>query len=117
MMPKKFDEHIAVFGNDLLKKEIRALIDNNKVKVLQCSKPVSPRIWRLLNDMFFSKRPDVQLRVYGFYGEVCDLSFLKEMKNVRRFSADCLMDAKGIENIALLENLESLGVGSITWTI
>jgi hypothetical protein len=42
---------------------------------------------------------------------VCDLSFASGMTNVRHFSADCLRDAVGVEHIAAMEQLESLGVG------
>ena len=58
-----------------------------------------------------TRRPEVQIRVYGFYSLVCDLSFLSRLKNVRRFSADCLHRAIGIEHLADLQKLESLSVG------
>ncbi len=64
----------------------------------------------MLNSEFFSRRPDVELRVYGFYREGCDLSFLRRMTNVRRFSADSLMAARNVEYISDME-LESLGLG------
>ena len=49
--------------------------------------------------------------MYGFYSLVCDLSFLGHVKNGRRFSADCLHRAVGIEHLADLQKLESLSVG------
>src|SRR3989442_5586801 len=58
-----------------------------------------------------TRRPEVQIRVYGFYSLVCDLSFLSRLKNVRRFSADCLHRSIGIEHLADLQELESLSVG------
>ena len=99
------------FGTSLTKEDIQALAAESGLKVLQCSSPVKLQTWELLNSQFFTRRPDVQLRVYGFYSIVCDLAFITIMTNVRHFSADCLMDAKGIEHIASMEQLESLGVG------
>jgi hypothetical protein len=70
--------------------------------------PISPKKWALLNDRFFSQRPDVQLRVYQ---HPYDLSFVAEMSNVRNFTADCMIDAEGVENVGCLENLEYLSIG------
>lgn len=51
------------------------------------------------------------MRVYGHYGEICDLTFIQRIPSLRKFSADCLIDAKGIEVVTQLDNLEHLGVG------
>jgi hypothetical protein len=59
----------------------------------------------------FPQRPDVELRVYGHYKNTCDLSFLVHLGNVRRFAADCLLNATGIENISHIQDLQSLSVG------
>ena len=99
------------FGTSLTKGDIHALAEDRGLKVLQCSSPVKQQTWELLNSQFFTRRPDVQLRVYGFYSLICDLAFTSIMTNVRHFSADCLRDAGGVEHIAAMENLESLGVG------
>ncbi len=95
----------------LSKKEIQQLIADKGLRTLQCSTPVQPQTWDLLNNQFFPVRSEVELRVYGFYSLVCDLRFTSEMTNVRHFSADCLGDAVGIEQITAMEKLESLGIG------
>lgn len=99
------------FFDQLTQKEVYRLATNPNLRILQTTRPVSRETWELLNEDLFALRSDVQLRVYGFYSSTCDLSFVKEMKNVRRFSADCLMTAVGIEHLAALENLEELHVG------
>jgi len=98
------------FSDPLTADDLRRLAAFPKIKVLQCSHPVKESTWRLLNFEFFPARPDVQLRLYGFYGEVCDLSFVTRMVNVRHFSADCLMDATGVEHVAEMPNLQSLQI-------
>ncbi|MEN8241351.1 MAG: hypothetical protein ABFS17_05480 [Chloroflexota bacterium] len=105
-----FEERVQ-FREKLTKREIQALISNKALKVLQCSEPVKTRTWKLLNEQFFPKRPEVQLRVYGWYAQVCDLSFVTMLTNVRNFSADSLMHAQGVEHLSAMEKLESLGVG------
>ncbi len=105
-----FDDRTE-FGDSLTMREVQALIADKDLKVLQCSGPVTMHTWELLNSEFFIRRPEVQLRLYGFYSNVCDLSFTSGMTNVHHFSADCLLDAKGVEHIAAMENLESLGIG------
>jgi hypothetical protein len=63
-----------------------------------------------LNKILFSKRSDVEFRVYGFYRTACDLAFLKEMTNLRHFAAN-LLNGRGIESLGALQNIESLSVG------
>ena len=99
------------FLDRLTPKEVHELVSNPNLRVLQTARPVSSPTWELLNQSLFALRPDIELRVYGFYSSTCDLAFVKSMSNVRRFSADCLMRAVGIEHLAELENLEELSIG------
>jgi hypothetical protein len=98
------------FSNALTSSELDSLVNQTSLQVLQCSSPVSDSIWPILND-FFSRRPDVLLRVYGFYSTECDLGFAATMTNVRRFAADCLRTARNVDAIAEMSNLESLSLG------
>lgn len=99
------------FFDRLTQKEVHDLATNPNLRILQTARPVSSETWELLNQNLFALRPEVELRVYGFYSSTCDLSFVNGMNNVCRFSADCLMKTEGIENLAALENLEELQVG------
>src|SRR5690242_13250842 len=85
------------FTDSLTPQTIELLVSRPELRVLQCSTPISTATWDRLNSSFFTRRPDVELRVYGFYGLVCDLWFLSRLRNVRRFSADSLMQATGVE--------------------
>ena len=91
--------------------EVHRLAAEPELRILQASSPVDCETWDLINEELLTRRPEVQIRVYGFYSLVCDLSFLSRLKNVRRFSADCLHRAIGIEHLADLQKLESLSVG------
>jgi len=93
------------------KRELKRLASDKKVQSIQFASPLSPKEIELLEKIVFSERPDISLRVYGHYGENCDLSFIKGIPSLRKFSADCLMEATGIENVSYLNNLEELGVG------
>lgn len=99
------------FTNSLRAAEIESLARDPTLRVLQTSSPVESATWDQLNQKLFSRRTDVELRVYGFLGSACDLTFLAKLHNVRRFRADCLRQARGIEQVASLEKLECLGVG------
>jgi len=107
---KQLGKHRVEFLDRLTQREVDDLSKNPDLRILQAARPVSSDTWELLNESLFALRPDVELRVYGFYSSTCDLSFVKGMSNVRRFSADCLMMAVGIEHLAALENLEELQV-------
>ena len=110
MTDKPLSKNRVEFFDRLIQKEVHDLATNPNLRVLQTARPVSLETWELLNQNLFARRPDVELRVYGFYSSTCDLSFVKGTNNVRRLSADCLMTAVGIENLAALENLEELHV-------
>jgi len=93
------------------KKELEKLSNNPKTNSIQFVKPLDENEIILLEAIVFSKRPDISLRVYGHYGEECDLTFIEQIPSLRGFSADSLMDAKGIESVTTLKDLEKLGVG------
>lgn len=98
-------------SNDISRQELKWLRDNPKVTSIQFSTQLSIKIIHRLEKIIFRNRPDIFLRVYGFYGEVCDLSFLENIPSLRKVSADCLQHAKGIEVVTKLKDLEILGVG------
>jgi hypothetical protein len=108
---KGLDRHRVEFSNNLTGKEVDQLVSDSDIRTLQCSSPVGLDTWDLLNRNLFALRPEIELRVYGFYSMVCDLSFVRRVPNARRFSADCLMQATGAEHLATLENLEALSIG------
>jgi hypothetical protein len=100
----RLDKTDSIF--DLLR-----LVDSQQLKVVQFDEPLPLSLLVSLNEELFARRPDVELRAYGFYNKVCDLSFCSNMFNVRRFRADCLQHATGIDHIAKMPMLESLGIG------
>jgi len=93
------------------KKELEKLSNNPKTKLIQFVKPLDENEIILLEAVIFSKRPDISLRVYGHYGEECDLAFIEQIPSLRKLSVDCLMNAKGIEKVTTLKNLDELGIG------
>jgi len=99
------------FDNTVTTTAIQRLAENSRIRVLQCSSPVTDHVWNSLNSHFFASRPDVQLRVYGHYSTECDLTFARRMTNVRRFAADSLIRARNVEAIAEIPALESLSLG------
>jgi hypothetical protein len=105
------DPSRAIFDDRATESDLEQLAAGPRLKVLQCDKPVTNPTWDRVNRRFFALRPDVELRVYGYYEEPCDLSFARRMTNVRRFSADCLMKATNVEAIAEIPHLESLSLG------
>ena len=87
------------------------LAGDSGIEVLQFSTPLSDSQFDVLNEEFFSKRPEVEFRAYGFYGQSCDLSFCARMSNVERFRADCLQSAVHVEQIGAMRKLRLLGIG------
>lgn len=64
------------FASSLTRTEINSLVGDPQLKILQTCDAVESATWEMMNDLLFAMRPDVELRVYGFYSSECDLSFL-----------------------------------------
>jgi hypothetical protein len=109
------DRHVSRdrlnFYGSLSTSEIESLVANHELRVLQTRETVDLKTCDLLNARFFAIRPDVELRVYGHYGETCNLSFLSQLPQLRRLAADCLGSATGAEHINSLGCLERLSLG------
>ncbi len=99
------------FETSLTLADIHQLSVNSNLRTLQCCSEVQLETWDLINNELLTRRPDINLRLYGFYSSICDLSFVTRLKNVRHFSADCLRRAVNVESMAALPNLESLSIG------
>ena len=102
------DNSRAWFGTRLGRQGIAELVRHSLLRVLQAEVPPRLEQWKLLNEEFFSQRPDVTLRVYH---SAFDLAFLDHMPNVRRFSADCMLTAQNVQAVASLPDLETLSIG------
>src|SRR5262245_29629151 len=101
----------AIFDESLQIEDLRHLVEHPRVKVLQTRSQLPAPVWASMNDVFFSVRPDVELRIYGRHPQECDLGFARDMTNVRRFAADCLLRARNVDAIAGMPHLESLSLG------
>ena len=107
----KLSSTIYNFEGSISPAEVTVLVTDPDLQILQTSSPADPSTWDLLNNEFFAARPDVKLRLYGFYFGVCDLSILLRMGNVRHFAVDNVMAATGLEYLSHLSQLESLNIG------
>ena len=61
------DSTRAEFDDSVTEHDLAHLAELPRVKTLQCSAPVKDSVWSLLHDSFFSRRSDVELRVYGHH--------------------------------------------------
>ena len=98
------------FSHSLSSSEIESLVSDPDFKVLQTSTEVDSHTWEKLDSILFRNRPEIELRIYGFGGNPCDLSFVKRLSFLRKFSADCLFTATNVECITHLKDLVSLKI-------
>jgi hypothetical protein len=111
LLEKHLPKDRAEFEKRLTLKDIHKLSSDPDLRVLQCSSPVEPETWDLINEELLIRSSNLEIRVFGFYSSACDLSFVTRLKNLHHFSADCLKEAVGVENVVALQNLESLSIG------
>jgi hypothetical protein len=98
-------------GPGVTKAELEAIALNKEIRTVQFSVPLNNSGIDSLERIVLARRPDIELRVFGHYSSTCDLSFLERTPSVRRLSADCLMNAVGIDAITNLRNLDELSIG------
>jgi len=81
----------------------------SRCRCVQFSEPLSDDEFKRVA-AFMSNYPHVSFRVYGHYGDGCDLEFLRHFRELRRFKVDVfkLHDLSGLRYLP--DDLESLGV-------
>jgi hypothetical protein len=82
-----------------------------KTSVIQFSEPLDVKTITLLEQVVFSKRADIVLRVYGHYFQRCDLSFIEKIPSVRGLSIDCLRKVTNIDVVKRVPHLDGLHIG------
>jgi hypothetical protein len=92
--------------------EIERLAADNGPRYVEFSKTPTQPALETLEDVLSRRRPELQVRFYGFYQEACDLDFLKHIPSVRHLSVDCLWgEVRNVQRIGELPKLRTLGVG------
>jgi hypothetical protein len=93
------------------KVELKKIASNVDTSIVQFYENLSEKDFHNLEEYVFRQRPEIELRVFGHYSTECDLKFLKKFPSLRKLSADCLMNAKNVDYVISLENLEELSIG------
>lgn len=98
----------------LNKKDINELLLLDNLDRIQLSPPLDrfENTFKLLNDHFYSERPEVGFRVYGHSEEITNLNFLSVFNNLKRFSIQ-EWHLEDISSLIYLKDLEELSVGEI----
>lgn len=91
--------------------ELTKVAKDPNAKTLQFAEPLSDKEIELLQSIVFSNRPDITLRVFGYYGHSCDLTFLQKVPSARNIFVDCLQEATGIEVLSKFSTLDKLSIG------
>lgn len=108
---KYLSEFRCEFDNSILEREIHQIREDRKLEILQCRTPIDEGVGKMLNENVFSVRDDIELRIYGLHNVICNLSFLRNIRNVKRLSLDYIDNAIGVEHISSLQGLRRLTVG------
>ena len=97
-------------------KDINILLGNKNLNCIQTDKPLKENTLTRLNELFFSKRTDVEFRLWGYNRTICDLSSLTYLSNVEILSADCLFDVINEKYISNISKLKKLSFGAYRHT-
>lgn len=96
---------------DITRDDVDEILSEPEIFQIQFQRLPDPQIFDVLNTHFFTRRPDVRLRVWGYGGHWADLSFLVHLSNLEHFYIDEYL-LKDLSPIAQLPKLQSLIIGS-----
>jgi hypothetical protein len=104
--------HLHGIDDSISKKELKEIRESTEVEWVQTSTPLKKSTWTRLNEELFKYRPDINLRLYGFFRKICDLQILKLLPHVQRFSIDNLHgNVLHLEAITELPKLTHFRIG------
>ncbi len=92
------------------KDELDKVAKDPKAEILQFAEPLGDKEIELLQSIVFANRPDITLRVYGYYGHTCDLTFLQKIPSAKNISVDSLQNATDIEVLTKFPTLNKLAI-------
>ena len=95
------------------KKELKQIAEDRNITRLQYSNSLKTKSRKLINEIIIKKRPDIAIRIFGFYGKnkICDLNQVVDYVDVKRLWIDCMHDAIKLDAISNLKNITELQIG------
>jgi hypothetical protein len=91
---------------------IAALVSNGSRPILQFSKPgFSDRTLDTVNGLCEQFGDALDVRFFGFYGEIFDCRVLRRLPAVSSLALDCLNEASHVDEVAHLPHLRRLSLG------
>lgn len=108
-MGVSYSENIILFRGVLTQDEINQIVKKGAVKILQTdTMPLDVPTLQKLNDEYFEKFPDTELRIYSYAD--CDLSPLAVMNKIKKLSIESSSTFLNIETIYSLNAIRHLRV-------
>ncbi len=95
---------------DLTAAEAEEIKRDEKIKYIQIGAALPPETLKRINHVILSAREDVMFRVYGFRGQVCDLTFLELLDNVCDLSVGEMDAVSNLVSMGKLPRLKKLRV-------
>jgi len=96
--------------SDFSEEDAIAIRDHQGVGLVQCKQELNDSVYRLLNDIVYSERPDIWFRAYGYYAGNCDFQFLENLPDVQNLSLGRISESTNIEAISELNRIDSLSI-------
>ncbi|KYG27744.1 hypothetical protein [Alkalihalobacillus trypoxylicola] len=94
----------------LTDEEVHELLNYKALEVIQFQSEIEHNTIQKLNDILFSVRDDIVLRLFGFTNSKCDVSFLKKLPNLSRLYLECYEMVENLEAITSLKKLKELSL-------
>ncbi|MET2983875.1 hypothetical protein [Aureibaculum conchae] len=112
----KYSDRYPISSNTS-KRELHKILKHENLSIIQFVDPIeNVQVFKNIESVILKEKPNIELRAFGHYGKVCDLKFLEHVPSLKKFSADCLMDAINLESINELLKLEELSIGIFNLT-
>ena len=91
--------------------ELNNIVNDKDIKYIQVSDRISDSSWMNISEIILENRKDIEIRLIHFLSDECDLSILKYITNVEKFSIEHVRSARNLDYIKYLSKLKSFSIG------
>lgn len=91
--------------------ELNNIVNDKEIKYIQVSDRISDSSWMNISEIILENRKDIEIRLIHFLSDECDLSILKYITNVEKFSIEHIRSVQNLDYIKYLSKLKSFSIG------
>ncbi|WP_322905209.1 hypothetical protein [Paenibacillus campi] len=107
-MYRNLNTGVVEIEGQLTHAEANEIADMPSIHTLQFTAALQGQSFQHIDTIVLPACPNMRIRAYHFYGQVCDLAFVSQLPTLRRLEVMCEGEFANLEQIATLGQLQEL---------